>query len=174
MADINTPAKPHPIQVRWTELISREFYAQGDDEKRLGMPVEQFMDRDDPNLSRLQVGFIRNLVAPLYNGFSRVGLLPGRRERVAPDCAPGDDNAQAIEADSTKGETKFRFVSSLLENLQENFNIWEERVLEEQIAAEKERFRFIAKTAALKALKRMGLDAVAEDVLSTRINNATE
>ena len=51
---------------------------QGDEERRLGLPVSPYMDRSAPQLAKLQEGFINHLVAPLCNAYGSAGLLPGR------------------------------------------------------------------------------------------------
>ena len=50
---------------------------QGDEEARLGMPISPYMDRRNPQLSKLQETFINHLVAPLCNALVTAGLLPG-------------------------------------------------------------------------------------------------
>ena len=53
------------------------FSHQGDEEARLGMPISPYMDRRNPQLSKLQETFINHLVAPLCNALVTAGLLPG-------------------------------------------------------------------------------------------------
>jgi hypothetical protein len=38
-ADVSNPAKATPLYLFWTDRIIEEFYAQGDEEKQLGLPV---------------------------------------------------------------------------------------------------------------------------------------
>ncbi|XP_028967600.1 cGMP-inhibited 3',5'-cyclic phosphodiesterase A-like [Galendromus occidentalis] len=77
LSDINGPCKKRDIHVRWTHRIVEEFYEQGDEEQRLGLPVSPFMDRSRPQLAKLQESFIKHLVAPLCNAYGQAGLLPG-------------------------------------------------------------------------------------------------
>lgn len=77
LADINGPCKIHDIHVRWTHRIAEEFYEQGDEEASLGMPISPYMDRNNPQLAKLQESFINHLVAPLCNAYGEAGLLPG-------------------------------------------------------------------------------------------------
>ena len=53
------------------------YCLQGDEEARLGMPISPYMDRRNPQLSKLQETFINHLVAPLCNALVTAGLLPG-------------------------------------------------------------------------------------------------
>jgi len=54
LADINGPCKRQETHLQWTNRIAEEFYEQGDDEARLGMPISPFMDRRNPQLAKLQ------------------------------------------------------------------------------------------------------------------------
>lgn len=77
LADINGPCKIHNIHVQWTYRIAEEFYEQGDEEAALGLPISPYMDRNNPQLAKLQESFINHLVAPLCNAYGEAGLLPG-------------------------------------------------------------------------------------------------
>lgn len=77
LADINGPCKIHHIHVQWTYRIAEEFYEQGDEEAALGLPISPYMDRNNPQLAKLQESFINHLVAPLCNAYGEAGLLPG-------------------------------------------------------------------------------------------------
>jgi len=65
LADVSNPAKPEDICVAWADRALEEFFAQGDEEKALGMPVGMLNDRDKVNRPSSQHGFIKFLVAPL-------------------------------------------------------------------------------------------------------------
>jgi hypothetical protein len=59
LADVNGPMKGHQLHCQWTDRIAMEFYEQGDEERRLGLPVSLYMDRSDPRLPELQKSFIK-------------------------------------------------------------------------------------------------------------------
>eukprot|EP00831_Metopus_contortus_P019197 TRINITY_DN18289_c0_g1_i4.p2 TRINITY_DN18289_c0_g1~~TRINITY_DN18289_c0_g1_i4.p2 ORF type:complete len:121 (-),score=23.06 TRINITY_DN18289_c0_g1_i4:102-464(-) len=48
----------------WARNVTEEFYQQGDREKREGLPVSMFCDREKGNLAASQVGFISSIVKP--------------------------------------------------------------------------------------------------------------
>ena len=75
-ADINSPAKPYGLHRQWTERICQEFYEQGDEEKRRKMPVSPYMDRNEPDVAKLQDSFIAHIVNPLAVALNEAGLLP--------------------------------------------------------------------------------------------------
>ena len=49
----------------------------GDEEAELGLPISPYMDREHPQLAKLQESFINHLVAPLCEACAKAGLLPG-------------------------------------------------------------------------------------------------
>jgi len=64
--------------VEWVELLDMEFFAQGDREKELGIPVSFLMDREKPGASETQVGFFDFMVLPLFRTFTN----------AIPSCTP--------------------------------------------------------------------------------------
>jgi len=77
-ADISNPYKPFNICSRWADLVSQEFFSQGDKEKAGGMDISPMMDRNTSNLFNMQMGFIEFVVSPLIN--SVVNLFPPLKE----------------------------------------------------------------------------------------------
>lgn len=73
-ADLGNPAKPLNLYLRWTDLIIMEFFAQGDAEAALGLPISPMCDRNKPNKEKSQIGFISVIVAPLFRTVS--ALIP--------------------------------------------------------------------------------------------------
>merc|ERR1719313_1835031 len=64
-ADISNPLKPFPICKAWAWRCLEEFFAQGDQEKKLRIPVQMLNDRDKVNKPQSQIGFIEFVVSPL-------------------------------------------------------------------------------------------------------------
>lgn len=65
-ADIANPGKRLDLSDRWTELLQKEFFQQGDEEKRLGLPISPLCDRDSVRFASSQVGFIQFIVRPTF------------------------------------------------------------------------------------------------------------
>ena len=67
-ADVSNPAKALPLYLYWTERILEEFYDQGDEEKRLGLPVTAMpqCDRTKPGVPAGQKGFTAFVVRPTF------------------------------------------------------------------------------------------------------------
>ena len=57
--------KPTNLCQKWSLLIQEEFFAQGDKERSLGLPVSKMMDRETVDLATLQMGFIEFVIRPL-------------------------------------------------------------------------------------------------------------
>lgn len=64
-ADVSNVLRPFHICHVWAWRVLDEFFAQGDEEKRLGLPVGMLNDRDKVNRPGSQHGFINFLIVPL-------------------------------------------------------------------------------------------------------------
>jgi hypothetical protein len=53
--DLGHSAKNLTLHKRWTDRITEEFFQQGDDERKKGLPISPFMDRHKPNVPQSQV-----------------------------------------------------------------------------------------------------------------------
>ena len=65
-ADVSNNARSTKIASQWTERLMEEFYAQGDLERELGLPVTPIMDRHSCSVARVQIGFIDVVARPLF------------------------------------------------------------------------------------------------------------
>jgi len=63
------------IVIRFLTLIYDYF--QGDEERRLSVPVSPFMDRSKPQVAELQRTFIKNLITPIIYQMHKSGILAG-------------------------------------------------------------------------------------------------
>jgi 3'5'-cyclic nucleotide phosphodiesterase len=52
---------------RWAERVLEEFFAQGDTERRRGMPQSPMMDRHATSPAMSQIGFMEFIVAPMFH-----------------------------------------------------------------------------------------------------------
>ncbi|KAI9219515.1 hypothetical protein BC828DRAFT_349280 [Blastocladiella britannica] len=75
-SDVANPSKELPIYREWIERIMQEFFEQGDEERRLGLPISPYCDSAQPNLPGSQVGFMTWIVLPLYEAIHQVMPLP--------------------------------------------------------------------------------------------------
>jgi len=74
LADISNSMKPFRICRLWAYQVLEEFFLQGDQEKKLGVPVQALNDREKVNRPFSQIGFIEFLVSPL--AFAVMKVLP--------------------------------------------------------------------------------------------------
>jgi len=52
-ADIGHAAKALDLHEKWTVLVCEEFFQQGDLEKKLGLPVSMYCDRETTNIAKV-------------------------------------------------------------------------------------------------------------------------
>jgi len=64
--DIGHAAKPFNLELKWADFVTAEFLNQGDNEKKLGLPVSFLCDRNTSNIPASQVGFISGIVLPTF------------------------------------------------------------------------------------------------------------
>jgi len=109
-ADLGHLSMDWDLHVKWTHRLEAEFFAQGDQEKALGLPVSNFMDRALPGPSKTQVGFFDFVVFPLLRSFVRAA--PGAEHVLRASSANYEewksleedrDTAEEEEADPTEG-----------------------------------------------------------------------
>ena len=77
LADLAHNKKFFSISKQWVELLSEEFWKQGDLEKELNLPVSFLCDRDQINIQQSQKGFISGYVIPTFE--SLVTIFPTLR-----------------------------------------------------------------------------------------------
>lgn len=65
-ADVGHAAKNIELHEKWCYLVIEEFFSQGDEEKKRGLPVSMYCDRDTTNIAKSQAGFIKNIVLSLF------------------------------------------------------------------------------------------------------------
>ena len=81
--------KPLPIYLKWADRVLAEFWQQGDEERRRGLPLSMMCDRNGANVAKSQLGFINFIVRPFMTELSPL-LPPVWMQRLA-------DNAQHME-----------------------------------------------------------------------------
>ena len=65
-ADLAHNTKLFNISLKWVELLSEEFWLQGDKEKSMGLNVSFLCDRKNTNVPSSQVNFIRGFILPTF------------------------------------------------------------------------------------------------------------
>ena len=66
-ADLGHNTKIFNISLKWVELLSNEFWLQGDKERQMNLSISFLCDRDTTNVPKSQVGFIGGFIIPTYN-----------------------------------------------------------------------------------------------------------
>ncbi|XP_078049154.1 uncharacterized protein LOC144476297 isoform X3 [Augochlora pura] len=70
-ADISNPCRPWDISRKWSYKVCEEFFRQGDYERRLNLPVTPLCDRHTTSIPKIQAGFFKFVVTPLYEEWHR-------------------------------------------------------------------------------------------------------
>mmetsp|Transcript_32791 Transcript_32791/g.71670 ORF Transcript_32791/g.71670 Transcript_32791/m.71670 type:complete len:705 (+) Transcript_32791:96-2210(+) len=71
-ADLGHLALNWETHTQWVQRLEKEFFAQGDREKAMGLqPISFLMDRDLPGASKTQVGFLEAVALPLFRSLAR-------------------------------------------------------------------------------------------------------
>eukprot|EP00002_Diphylleia_rotans_P022039 TRINITY_DN4310_c0_g1_i4.p1 TRINITY_DN4310_c0_g1~~TRINITY_DN4310_c0_g1_i4.p1 ORF type:complete len:1071 (+),score=217.40 TRINITY_DN4310_c0_g1_i4:111-3323(+) len=73
-SDISNIAKPFPVAKHWADVVTVEFFNQGDAEKQYNLPVTPIMDREKVVLPQMQMGFIGAIGVPIFTHLA--GLVP--------------------------------------------------------------------------------------------------
>lgn len=69
--DVGHAAKSRVLHEKWTHRVAEEFYRQGDEERKRGLAISPFMDRQKANLPQSQIGFLEYLVMPLFTAWTK-------------------------------------------------------------------------------------------------------
>jgi hypothetical protein len=81
-ADISNPTKPQATAVRWAHSALSEFFAQGEKEKELSLPVSPLCDKQTTKTADSQIGFLQFVVRPTY---ALLGdIIPRVKQEVLP------------------------------------------------------------------------------------------
>lgn len=136
-ADISNAVKSIESYTKWTQRVLDEFWMQGDQERRLGLPISPLCDRVSGihNVPSTQIGFMNFVVSPMYESLLKIiddleGCLANMKEnmtfwRAANDAGKtyedlfGSRDSLGVELgkrdgrDSGVSGTSFRFPTSL-------------------------------------------------------------
>jgi len=153
MADISHPTKTWLLHSRWTQRCMTEFYAQGDREKKLHLPVRPLldsccrghlpplvlicllhwwlqvsplMDRETTNIPSAQIGFMKVLVAPLFNAWAEAHMRLGWDERTLPSTRSLHASGLSVASpDRVVAQDAMTLLHQVDENLTINVQQWE-------------------------------------------------
>lgn len=70
-ADISNPCRPWDVSKKWSQKVCEEFFRQGDFERQLNLPITSLCDRYTTSVPKIQAGFFKFVVTPLYDEWHR-------------------------------------------------------------------------------------------------------
>ncbi|CAK9060722.1 3' [Durusdinium trenchii] len=94
-ADISNPSRSWTVAKRWQDLVTEEFFRQGDLEKANGWPCSANMDRETTHQDELSINFIDFIVAPLF--LELASVLPQASEPCSLICSNREQWAKLLE-----------------------------------------------------------------------------
>ncbi|OAF69733.1 cAMP-specific 3',5'-cyclic phosphodiesterase 7B [Intoshia linei] len=65
-ADISNPAKIWKYHSKWSIMLTKEFFNQGEKEKELNIPISPLCNEFRCNIAKSQIGFVTNIVKPCF------------------------------------------------------------------------------------------------------------
>lgn len=71
-SDIAHNAKKFKYSVQWVELLTEEFWLQGDKEKKNNMEVSMLCNRENVNIPKSQVFFINTFIIPSFEAMVKI------------------------------------------------------------------------------------------------------
>uniref|UniRef100_A0A8D8SCE0 Phosphodiesterase n=2 Tax=Cacopsylla melanoneura TaxID=428564 RepID=A0A8D8SCE0_9HEMI len=75
-ADISNPCRPWEVSKKWSQKVCEEFFRQGDYERQLNLPVTSLCDRYSTSIPKIQTGFFKFVVFPLFEEWHRFLSTP--------------------------------------------------------------------------------------------------
>eukprot|EP01084_Bolivina_argentea_P302898 522893_1 len=77
-AVLSNAAKDIKLYGQRAKTLMDEFFAQAENEKKLGLPVSAYMDQEQTDLPTSQCGFIRFVIIPWFDLWGR--FLPDKKQ----------------------------------------------------------------------------------------------
>ncbi|CAK9075640.1 5'-cyclic nucleotide phosphodiesterase 1C (Cam-PDE 1C) (3' [Durusdinium trenchii] len=119
-ADVSNPCRAWDVTHDWAMVCLEEFFAQGDQEKLLGIPVQFLNDRDKLNKPNSQIGFIEFMIAPFF--VAQIRLWPNLHE-MGGNLSRNIANWQDMwEKEVSPAEEERAKVKGRVEKVQTNIN----------------------------------------------------
>ena len=94
-ADISNVTKPFDLSLKWANLVTEEFFLQGDMEKEKLLPVEAFMDRERSSAGLNTANFIQFVARKYFVVFANI------HAPVKPFLKNMEENFQKLSAMSS-------------------------------------------------------------------------
>jgi len=103
--DLGHGCLPWEMHMEWAIRVTKEFYAQGDEEKMLALPVSALCDRKDVDgIGKSQHGFLNFVVGPLYQALSE--SQPQSEYEHPPDSPVFSSDREPFEESSKNAKPK--------------------------------------------------------------------
>ena len=81
-ADLSNPTKPLELYKSWVDLISQEFFSQGDREREIGMDISPMCDKYNATLEKTQVYLVYSKSQQLTSCYKGITVINGMKYTV--------------------------------------------------------------------------------------------
>jgi len=116
-ADVSHGAKELGLHKQWSRRIIEEFYHQGDQERKLNIPVTPTCDRSG-SIAKGQQGFLNFIVFPLFEAFDQKFFTEEMKKTVTQQIKTNLDYWQTEIPYEEKGKSNFmQETSQVLEDV---------------------------------------------------------
>ena len=75
--DISNEVRPREVSDAWVDCLLEEYFKQSDREKKEGLPVLGFMDREKVTKAAAQVNFLNYILIPHFELMAKVSRFKG-------------------------------------------------------------------------------------------------
>ena len=66
-SDVGNPSRTWNVCYEWATRVMNEFFAQGDKEREMGLPISNLCDRFSVSIPKSQIGFTELFIEPTFN-----------------------------------------------------------------------------------------------------------
>ena len=73
-ADISNPTKKINEFIKWTDMLFKELFKQGDKERIKNLPISNLCDRHVTNIPQSQIGFCKFIALPMFETLSLLDM----------------------------------------------------------------------------------------------------
>ncbi|XP_052129533.1 uncharacterized protein LOC113204894 isoform X3 [Frankliniella occidentalis] len=129
-ADISNPCRPWDVSRKWSLKVCEEFFRQGDYERQLNLPITSLCDRTTNSVPKIQAGFFKFVVAPLFEEWHRFLDTPLshnminhlRNNQARWDILCQQEADQEVKTEISEAESQVAEAEKLGEEVEEEYD----------------------------------------------------
>ena len=103
--DVSNEVRPKEMSEPWVDCLLQEYFKQSELEKKKGLPVAPFMDKDKVTKPKAQIGFIKFVLIPMFQLMKEVmlgcSIIPRPRPSFLPNGGGGEQGLETRRSRSS-------------------------------------------------------------------------